>query len=50
MGASAPVLDTGRAERLLDFRPRYTGVQALRQLVAGLVRGAGTASPPMRPR
>lgn len=50
MGASAPVLDTGRAERLLDFRPRYTGVQALRQLVSGLVRGAGTASPPMRPR
>lgn len=50
MGAGAPVLDTARAERNLDFRPRYTGVQALRQLVAGLVRGAGTASPPMRPR
>lgn len=50
MGASAPVLDTGRAERQLGFRPRYTGVQALRQLVAGIARGAGTASPPMRPR
>ncbi|GEL47535.1 NAD-dependent epimerase/dehydratase family protein [Cellulomonas hominis] len=50
MGAGAPVLDTARAERSLGFRPRYTGVQALRQLVAGLVRGAGTASPPMRPR
>lgn len=50
MGASAPLLDTGRAERQLGFRPRYTGVQAMRQLLAGLVRGAGTASPPMRPR
>ncbi|GIG35172.1 NAD-dependent epimerase [Cellulomonas pakistanensis] len=50
MGASAPIMDTGRAERQLGFRPRYTGVQAMRQLVAGIVRGAGTASPPMRPR
>lgn len=50
LGASAPVLDTGRAERQLAFRPRFTGVQAMRQLVAGIVRGAGTASPPMRPR
>jgi nucleoside-diphosphate-sugar epimerase len=50
MGASAPVLDTGRAERALAFRPRHTGVQALRMLVTGIVRGAGTASPPMRPR
>lgn len=50
LGASAPLLDTGRAERELGFRPRYTGVQALRDLLAGLVRGAGTASPPMRPR
>lgn len=50
MGASVPVLGTGRAERELGFRPRYTGVQALRDLLDGLVRGAGTASPPMRPR
>ncbi|WHP17146.1 NAD-dependent epimerase/dehydratase family protein [Cellulomonas sp. ES6] len=50
MGASAPVMDTSRAERELGFRPRYPGVQAMRQLVAGIVRGAGTASPPMRPR
>lgn len=50
LAASVPVLDTGRAERELAFRPRYTGVQAMRDLLAGLVRGAGTASPPMRPR
>ncbi len=50
MGASAPIMDTGRAERELGFRPRWTGVQAFRDLMAGMVRGAGTASPPMRPR
>lgn len=50
LAASVPVLDTGRAARELAFRPRYTGVQAMRDLLAGLVRGAGTASPPMRPR
>lgn len=50
MGASAPVLDTSRAERMLGFRPQHTGVQAMRSLVGGLVRGAGTGSPPLRPR
>lgn len=50
LAASVPVLDTERAERQLGFHPRYTGVQAMRQLVAGIARGAGTASPPMRPR
>jgi UDP-glucose 4-epimerase len=50
LAVAAPVLDTGRAERELGFRPRYTGVQAVRELLTGLVRGRGTASPPMRPR
>jgi nucleoside-diphosphate-sugar epimerase len=50
LAASVPVLDTSRAQRELAFRPRYTGVQAMRDLLAGIVRGAGTASPPMRPR
>lgn len=50
MGMAAPVLDTTRAERELDWRPRRTGVQALHELVTGIGAGAGTASPPMRPR
>ncbi|VTR77953.1 NAD-dependent epimerase/dehydratase family protein [Cellulomonas hominis] len=50
LAASVPVMDTGRAEREIGFRPRYTGVEAMRQLLTGIVRGAGTASPPMRPR
>lgn len=50
LAASVPVLDTARAQRQLAFRPRYTGVQAMRDLLSGLVRGSGTASPPMLPR
>ena len=50
LAVAAPVLDTGRAERELGFRPRYTGVQAVRDLLDGLVHGRGAASPPMRPR
>jgi nucleoside-diphosphate-sugar epimerase len=50
LAASVPVMDTGRAERELAFRPRWTGVQAMRDLLAGIVQGAGSASPPMRPR
>jgi len=50
LGTSAPVLDTTRAERELDWRPRFTGVQALHEIVRGIADGAGTASPPLRAR
>lgn len=50
MALAAPVLDTARAARELDWRPRWSGVQALHQLVEGVAAGAGTASPPLRPR
>lgn len=50
MAVAAPVLDTGRAQWQLGFRPRHTGVHAMRAVVGGIVHGAGTASPPMRPR
>ncbi len=50
MGMSAPVLDTARAERELAWRPRWSAAQALHQLVTGIAEGAGTASPPLRPR
>lgn len=50
MARCAPVLDTGRAERELAFRPTRSGAQALRDLLDGIVQGAGTASPPLRPR
>ncbi|MBO3088674.1 NAD-dependent epimerase/dehydratase family protein [Cellulomonas dongxiuzhuiae] len=50
MAMSAPVLDTARAERELDWRPRRSGVQALHEVLTGIAAGAGTVSPPLRPR
>ncbi|WP_089803251.1 NAD-dependent epimerase/dehydratase family protein [Cellulomonas sp. KH9] len=50
MGMAAPLLDTSRAERELAWRPRTTAAEALHQLVTGIAAGAGTASPPLRPR
>jgi UDP-glucose 4-epimerase len=50
LALAAPVLDTSRAERELDWRPRWSAVDAVRDLVDGIAAGAGTASPPMRPR
>ncbi|MBO3083772.1 NAD-dependent epimerase/dehydratase family protein [Cellulomonas fengjieae] len=50
MALSAPLLDTSRAERELGWRPAWSGIEAARDLIAGIAAGAGTASPPMRPR
>ena len=50
MALSAPLLDTARAERELDWRPAWSAADALRDLVTGIAAGSGTASPPLRPR
>lgn len=50
MALAAPLLDTSRAERELDWRPRWSAADAVRDLVDGIAAGAGTASPPLRPR
>lgn len=50
LGMAAPLLDTSRAERELDWRPRWSGLDAAREMVDGIAAGAGTASPPLRPR
>lgn len=50
MALSAPVLDTTRARTELGWSPRVTATDALREVLAGLVEGAGTASPPLHPR
>ncbi|MDM7831300.1 NAD-dependent epimerase/dehydratase family protein [Cellulomonas edaphi] len=49
MAMAAPLLDTTRAERELDLRPRWTAAEALRDLLGGLGEQAGTASPPLKP-
>ena len=50
MALAAPLLDTARAGRELDWRPTRSGIEAVRELVDGIAAGAGTASPPLRPR
>lgn len=50
MALAAPVLDTSRAERELDWRARVSAADAVREVVAGIVAGDGTASPPLLPR
>ena len=50
MGMSAPLLDTSRAERELAWRPARTSVEALHEVLRGIAEGAGTVSPPLRPR
>ncbi len=50
MAMSAPLLDTARAERELDWRPRWTATETLQDMLAGIAAGSGTASPPLLPR
>lgn len=50
LALAAPLLDTARAARELDFRPQWTALATLRDAVAGIASGAGTASEPLRPR
>ncbi len=50
MALAAPLLDVSRAERELDFRPQWSAVDSLRDLLGGIAAGAGTASEPLRAR
>jgi UDP-glucose 4-epimerase len=43
-----PILNTDRARRELGWAPRHTGVEALREMLAGLAEGAGMSTPPLR--
>lgn len=50
LALAAPLLDTARAARELDFRPQWSALATLRDAVAGIAAGAGTSSEPLRPR
>jgi hypothetical protein len=50
LATAAPLLSTERAERELGWRPRMDALTALAELIDGMARGAGTPSPPLRPR
>lgn len=50
LAAGVPLLSTERAKDRLGWRPRWSAVDALGDLVRGMAEGAGTASPVLRPR
>jgi UDP-glucose 4-epimerase len=49
MGRGVPVMDTTRARTELGWDPRYTAVQAIEELLAGMREGAGIETPPLAP-
>ena len=50
LGLAVPLLDTTRAHEELGWQPRYTGTEALADLLAGVRDAAGLDTPPLSPR
>jgi nucleoside-diphosphate-sugar epimerase len=50
LARQAPVLDCTRVRVELGWQPAFSATEALRDLLAGMAEGRGTASPAMRPR
>lgn len=51
MAAGSPVMDTGRARRLLGWEPRMSSTDAIAQVLDGMGAGEGvTPSPALKPR
>lgn len=51
MAAGAPIMDTGRAQQLLGWKPRTSSLEALAAVLEGMGAGRGRqGSPPLRPR
>lgn len=48
LAAAVPLMDCTRATAQLRWTPKYDALTALDDLLAGMVRGAGTGSPAMR--
>ncbi|MFB9237787.1 NAD-dependent epimerase/dehydratase family protein [Plantactinospora siamensis] len=49
LAAAVPLMDCGRAAEVLGWRPARDARQAVREVIAGMATGTGTASAPMRP-
>jgi UDP-glucose 4-epimerase len=49
MAMAVPLMSTERANRELGWEPRSTAVDALRELLAGMGKGAGKSTPPLEP-
>lgn len=50
MAFSVPLLDCSRAQRELDWQPRWSSVDALADVIRGVAQEAHTDSPPLRRR
>ncbi|HVE46226.1 MAG TPA: NAD-dependent epimerase/dehydratase family protein [Acidimicrobiales bacterium] len=44
-----PLLDTTRAQKELGWKPRFSGVEALREMLEGMADGAGGPTPTLAP-
>lgn len=49
MGLGVPLMDTSRARSLLGWEPRHDAHATLAQVISGMRRGAGAATPPLEP-
>jgi nucleoside-diphosphate-sugar epimerase len=49
LALGVPLMDAGRAEAQLGWRPRTSSGEALAELLEGIRAGAGMETPPMRP-
>jgi len=50
MAATIPLMSTARARSELGWAPQHTALSTIAEVLSGMVEGAGTASPPLRPR
>jgi nucleoside-diphosphate-sugar epimerase len=50
MALGVPLMDAGRARRELGWEPRASAVDALLELMEGMRRGEGAATPPLDPQ
>lgn len=50
MGMNAPVMDNSRAKAELDWQPRRSAADTVRELLDGMIAGDGARSVPMRAR
>lgn len=45
-----PIMDTTRARTVLGWEPRYTSLEAVGEVVAGMKQGTGAPTPPLEPK
>jgi nucleoside-diphosphate-sugar epimerase len=50
MAANVPVMSTAKAKAELGWSPQHSAYDTIAEVLQGMADGAGTASPPLRPR